>query len=180
MSGQAPRSRARGGRRPGWRARLPERHDDGGQILVLALGFTLVVLLLVTVVVSLTGIHLERKRLLDLADTLALAAADAMSEEVVYASGASGSPLDGAGAGGDTGLVLTEDAVAAAVADYVTSHPQALDGLSDVVVVAADSPDGRSARVILSSRAQPALISPVTSLFSDGVTLAAQATARVW
>lgn len=180
MRRRTPRARVRGGRGPIWRARRPDHHDDSGQILVLALGFTLVVLLLVTVVVSLTGIHLERKRLLDLADTLALAAADAMSDEVIYAPGASASPLDGAGAGGDTGLVLTDEAVAAAVADYVALHPQALDGLSDVVVVAADSPDGRSARVVLSSRAQPALISPVTSLVSDGVTLTAQATARVW
>lgn len=180
MSRQAPHAPVKGGHRHGWRARLPDRHDDSGQILVLALGFTLVVLLLVTVVVSLTGIHLERKRLLDLADTLALAAADAMSDEVVYGPGASGSTLDAAGAGDDTGLLLTDEAVAAAVADYITTHPQALDGLSDVVVMAAESPDGRSARVVLSSRAQPALISPVTSLFSDGVTLTAQATARVW
>ena len=172
-------------------SRLPARGDDSGQILVLTLGLTLVVLLLVTVIVSLTGIHLERKRLLDLADNLALAAADAMTEEVIYGAGAGAgagavtSPAPGGAAPGpdvtsDTGLALTDDAVAREVADYLAMHPRALDGLSDVVVVLAQSPDGRSAQVVLTSRAQPALISPVTSLFSDGVTLTAQSTARAW
>lgn len=162
------------------RSRLPARGDESGQILVLTLGLTLVVLLLVTVIVSITGIHLERKRLLDLADTLALAAADAMTEDAVYATGSPGAPPDDADPAADTGLDLTDEAVAGAVADYLVAHPRALDGLSDVVVVAAESPDGRSARVVLTSLAQPALISPVTSLFSDGVTLTAQSTARVW
>ena len=168
-------------------SRLPARGDDSGQILVLTLGLTLVVLLLVTVIVSLTGIHLERKRLLDLADNLALAAADAMTEEVIYGAdaGAVTSPAPGGADTGpdvtsDTGLALTDDAVAEEVADYLATHPRALDGLSDVVVVLAQSPDGRSAQVVLTSRAQPALISPVTSLFSDGVTLTAQSTARAW
>ena len=177
-----PTSRARA-------SRLPARGDDSGQILVLTLGLTLVVLLLVTVIVSLTGIHLERKRLLDLADNLALAAADAMTEEVIYGAGVTslppgGVPDDAAGPSNDvtsdTGLALTDEAVAEAVSDYLATHPRALDGLSDVVVVLAHSPDGRSAHVVLTSRAQPALISPVTSLFSDGVTLTAQSTARVW
>ena len=166
-------------------SRLPARGDDSGQILVLTLGLTLVVLLLVTVIVSLTGIHLERKRLLDLADNLALAAADAMTEEVIYGPGATlpapgdaASPADDATF--DTGLALTDAAVAREVADYLATHPRALEGLSDIVVVLAQSPDGRSAQVVLTSRAQPALISPVTSLFSDGVTLTAQSTARVW
>lgn len=160
--------------------RLPARGDESGQILVLTLGLTLVVLLLVTVIVSITGIHLERKRLLDLADNLALAAADALTEDAVYSGGAPGAPPALADPTTDTGIDLTDEAVARAVADYLATHPRALDGLRDVVVVSAESPHGRSARVVLTSLAQPALISPVTSLFSDGVALTAQATARVW
>ncbi|SDC58398.1 Putative Flp pilus-assembly TadE/G-like [Sanguibacter gelidistatuariae] len=166
-----------------WASRLPARGDESGQILVLALGLTLVVLLLVTVIVSLTGIHLERKRLIDLADNLALAAADAMTEESIYgAIGAPGAPNAGTAgpASTDANLPLTDDDVVRAVADYLVAHPDAMNGLSDVVVLEASSPDGRSARVVLTSLAQPALISPVTSLFSDGVTLRAQSTARVW
>ena len=93
-----------------------------------------------TLIVSIAGVHLEHKRLLD----------------------------------------LTDEAVARAVTDYLVTHPRSLDGLSDVFVVTSDSSDGRSVRVVLTSLAQPTLISPVTSLFSDGVMLTAQATARVW
>ena len=160
--------------------RLPAYGDESGQILVLTLGLTLVVLLLVTVIISITGVHLERKRLLDLADTLALAAADALTEEAVYAAGAPSAPPALTDPTTDTGLDLTDEAVARAVADYLATHPRVLDGLSDVVVLTAQSPDGRSARVVLTSLAQPALIGPVTSLFSDGVSLTAQATARIW
>lgn len=161
-----------------WTSRLPARGDESGQILVLALGLTLVVLLLVTVIVSLTGIHLERKRLIDLADNLALAAADSMTAESIY--GATGAAAGLADTGTDAHLPLTDADVARAVADYLAAHPDAAAGLSDVVVLVADSPDGRSARVVLASLAQPALISPVTSLFSDGVALSAESTARVW
>lgn len=160
-----------------WTSRLPARGDESGQILVLALGLTLVVLLLVTVIVSLTGIHLERKRLIDLTDNLAIAAADAMTAESVYST--LGAPA-ATPAVTDAHLPLADADVAQAVADYLTAHPDAADGLRDVVVLVADSPDGRSAHVVLTSRAQPALMSPVTSLFSDGVVLTAESTARVW
>lgn len=162
-----------------WAARRPARGSEDGQILVLSLGYTVVLLLLVTVIVSLTGIHLERKRLHDLADTLALAAADAMTAEAIY--GQPPGPRDPVPTGPtDGGLELTDADVARAVAEHLAAHPSATDGLSDVVVLVADSPDGRSAHVVLASRAQPALLSPVTSLFSDGVALAAESTARVW
>ena len=49
------------------------RRDDG-QIMILTIGFVVVALLLVTVVASAAGVHLERKRLLALADVLALEA----------------------------------------------------------------------------------------------------------
>lgn len=164
-----------------WTSRLPARGDESGQILVLALGLTLVVLLLVTVIVSLTGIHLERKRLIDLTDNLAIAAADAMTAESVYSTlGAPAATPAATPAVTDAHLPLADADVAQAVADYLTAHPDAADGLRDVVVLVADSPDGRSAHVVLTSRAQPALMSPVTSLFSDGVVLTAESTARVW
>jgi hypothetical protein len=52
---------------------------DDGQIMILSIGFTIVALLLVTGVVSATGIHLERKRLLAAADSIAVEAADELS-----------------------------------------------------------------------------------------------------
>lgn len=143
------------------------RPDDEGQIMVLALGFTVVLLLLISVVVSLTGIQLERKRLVTLADNLALEAADSIDAASVYG---------GTTAPGGDGPQLSDSGVMGAVMAYLDENPQA--GLAGVRVEVADTPDGRSARVVLSVRARPTLISPVTELFSDGVVLTATSTAR--
>lgn len=137
--------------------------------MVLALGFTVVLLLLVSVVVSLTGIQLERKRLVTLADNLALEAADSIDAASVYGVG---------GRGAGDGPRLTDAGVRDAVSEYLAENPGAVSGFEGVRVDVAETPDGRSARVVLSSRARPTLISPVTELFADGVTLTADATAR--
>lgn len=154
------------------RRRGVDPRSDEGQIMVLALGFTVVLLLLVTVIVSLTGIQLERKRLADLADNLALEAADSIDESSIY--GTEVPPSEAAEA------PLTDAGVRAAVAEYLAANPGAVSGLEAVTVVSATTPDGRTARVVLASRARPTLISPVTSLFSDGVVLTAESTARAW
>lgn len=154
------------------RRRRPEAGSDDGQIMVLALGFTVVLLLLVTVIVSLTGIQLERKRLANLADNLALEAADSIDEGSIY--GTAVPPSEAAEA------PLTNEGVRAAVDEYLAANPGATTGLESVTVVSATTPDGRTARVVLASRARPTLISPVTSLFSDGVVLTAESTARAW
>ena len=154
------------------RRRGPDARSDDGQIMVLALGFTIVLLLLVTVIASLTGIQLERKRLADLADNLALEAADSIDASSIY--GTEKPP------GAASEAPLTDEGVRAAVAEYLAAHPGATSGLEAVAVVSATSPDGRTARVVLASRARPTLISPVTSLFSDGVVLTAESTARAW
>ena len=49
--------------------------------------FVAFALVLVAVVVSATGVHLDRKQLFDLADASALDAADAMPAESVYQGG---------------------------------------------------------------------------------------------
>ncbi|MEP7763365.1 pilus assembly protein TadG-related protein [Sanguibacter sp. 25GB23B1] len=154
------------------RWRRPEAGSDDGQIMVLALGFTVVLLLLVTVIVSLTGIQLERKRLANLADNLALEAADSIDEGSIYGTGVP--PSEAAEA------PLTDEGVRAAVAEYLAANPGATIGLESVTIVSATTPDGRTARVVLASRARPTLISPVTSLFSDGVVLTVESTARAW
>lgn len=138
---------------------------DDGQILVLATGLVVVFLLLVSVIVSITGLHLERTRLRDLADCLALAGADSMTLGGMYDA--------------DQNL-LTDDGVAAAVASYLAAHPGLTAGLGEVEVVVADAPDGKSARVVLRSMAKPTLVSSVTSVFSDGTELIAQGTAQAW
>ena len=82
--------------------------------MILTIGFVVVALLLITVVASAAGVHLERKRLLALADVLALEGADAVGDDRYYAPGAGpASP----------GCPLTDAAVRAAVDEYLRDNP---------------------------------------------------------
>jgi len=141
---------------------------DDGQVMLLTLCYAVIALLLVTVVVSASGVHLERKRLLAVADQAALAAADSMSAETYYGR---------VGTRGDDGLVvLTEAAVRDAVHQHLERSPGAarLGGLT----VLSTSTDGRTAEVTLGAVAHPPLVSWVTAGWSDGIPLRATSRAR--
>lgn len=161
------------GQRPGamtpWRARAG---TDDGQVMILTLGFVVVALLLITVVVSAAGVHLERKRLLALADVLALEAADAVSDDRYFAPGA------GQGDPDTSGLPLTDAAVRAAVDEYLQDNPDAVAGWEDFAVLSAATSDGRSAEVHLGAVVRPALVSWVLAPWEDGISLEAESAAR--
>ncbi|GIG28267.1 pilus assembly protein TadG-related protein [Cellulomonas marina] len=154
----------RAGRRAGLVDRL-RRGDDEGRIALLALGFVVVAASLVLVVTGAAGVHLDRKRLLALADLAALDAADALSASAYYAGGL---PSDG--------LPLADAAVGAEVRDHVAAHPD--PALGTVRVVSAGSPDGRSVVVRLAAVVPVPLVGGVLAPFTDGVPLTATATAR--
>ncbi|WP_125774130.1 hypothetical protein [Antribacter gilvus] len=144
---------------------------ESGRILLLTAAFTAFALALAAVVVSATAVHLDRKRLYDLADLLAADAAQAMPSETFYAGGTA-TPQDGAV------LTLSDADVRAAVrAALAERPPSAPDGL---VVVEASSPDGRSARVTLAAVARPPLLRWFTGLYGGGIPLSATSTARAW
>ncbi len=144
--------------RPPWR-------DDDGQIMLMAIGYAVVALLLVTAVVSAGGIHLERKRLLALADLAALAAADSIDQHAYFTRDPAGD------------LVRLDDKeVRAEVVDYLADAAPAAD-LDGVELVAVTTED-RTATVTLRSVARPVLISVVTAPWSDGIELVVTATAR--
>jgi uncharacterized membrane protein len=149
-----------------------EARDDG-QIMLLTTAFVAFALLLVTVVVSATQVHLERKRLYELTDALALTAADSMTHETFY-DGAADTPVEGAV------LTLTDASIRADVQDYLARNPGALRGLHDVAVTDASTADGRTASLALAARARPAMISWVTQLWSDGIIVRAESRARAW
>lgn len=139
-------------------------------MLLLTLCYAVIALLLITVVVSASGVHLERKRLLAVADQAALAAADAMGEDVYYGRGPSATGRDG------SLVVLTDASVRSAVEEHLERSPGAarLTGLT----VLGTSTDGRTAEVSLGAVARPPLISWVTAAWSEGIALQATSRAR--
>ena len=139
---------------------------DDGQVMLLALAFALLAILLVGVVASATAVHLERKRLLALADLAALEAADALDPARYYAS----PPLDDA-------VTLTPDDVRSAVEEYLVNAPATAD-FDELEVVEATTEDGRTVVVTLRAVAGVPLVNVATAAWSDGVELVVTARAR--
>ena len=138
---------------------------------ILVLGFVVLAVALITVVVAATGVHLDRKRLLDLSDLASLAAADSVTDGRYFASGASAGARD---------VPLSSEAVRATVERYVRDHPDGAARWSSVQVLQADSADGRTVVVRLGAVSRLALVGPLLAPWSDGVRIEATATARAW
>ena len=139
--------------------------------MLLSIVFAVIALLLVTVVVSATSVHLERKQLLMLADDLALAGADSVALDAYYGDAGTG--------GRGRGVVpLTDAGVRGAVEAYLSAHPEATAGLEGLTLDRADTPEGRTARVTLTATATPALLSWVTAPWSDGIAVQVTSSAR--
>lgn len=141
---------------------------DDGQIMILTLGFVVIALLLITAVASAAQVHLERQRLLALADALALDGADAVGSDRYYAPGGDLHP----------GLPLTDAAVRGEVEQYLRDNPDAAAAWDEFTVLSATTPDGSSAEVHLGAVTHPVLLSWVLSPWHDGIALEAESTAR--
>jgi hypothetical protein len=126
------------------RRRLPARATDTGSVTLLSIAFGALALLLLTAVVSATGVHLEQKRLLSLADELALEAADAVDLAAFYRGEAPPPTADGV-------VPLTDADVRRAVDEYLAAHLAVVADLEGLQVVDAGSDDGRTARVTLAA-----------------------------
>lgn len=145
-----------------------EPGDDDGQVLVLVLVYFLITVSLVAVVASASAVHLERKRLLALADAAALDAADALDTGVFYRQGARPG----------TGVPLTDASVQASVEEYVEAAGARERFTGFAVAASTGTSDGRTAQVTLVARARPPLVTPVLATFADGVPLRVTTTAR--
>jgi hypothetical protein len=169
---------ARAGAAAGARPEDLAPEGDEGQVLLLILGYTLIVFLLITVVVSATAVHLARSRLVNLADAAALDAADSLDEPAYY-DGTTGGAPGGSSPSGLVGAVPLSDAtVRRAVDGYLTVTPVS-PSLEDLTVGRpTGAPDARTAEVTLTARVRPPLVTYVLSPWAGGIPLKATARAR--
>lgn len=141
---------------------MTRRHDDGGQVTVLIIGFVGVVVMLIAVVTSASSVYLARRSLAGAADGAALAAASALDEQQLYT--------------GETDL-LPLDSVHArtAVADY--ARAAALSSRFDDFRVDEVSVRDGVVTVVLRSTAHLPYVS-LGGKYAAGVRLRAQASAQ--
>lgn len=135
--------------------------DDRGAASVFALGWVVIVLIAALVVAVATDVHVQRMRLLALAD-----------QTVLEAVGNAPRPP------GDVtqAVHLTESHIRQSAAATLAAHPEAW--VADVAVTDASAADTRSASVTL-ARTVPLLFNlDALAPWSDGMTLEVNATAR--
>ena len=140
----------------------PEPGQDG-QLMVMILGYVLLALLVATVVIGISSVYLEHKRLLSLADGASLAAADSYNLGEVSTQG--GSPS----------AVLNPSRVRNVAADFVARSPASQRFSSLAVTGATGTPDGSTAVVVLTAAVHPPV---VNFLIPDGIPIEATSTAR--
>jgi Flp pilus assembly protein TadG len=117
------------------RASRARRRRDDGTILMLTLGFLLVTIMLAVVVTDVSAVYLARRSVASAADGAALAAAQRVNEEAVYA-----------GSGALARLPLAD--VMTTVADYQDSaDPSGATQLS-ASLLDADTVEVRGSRVV--------------------------------
>nr|WP_284287947.1 pilus assembly protein TadG-related protein [Angustibacter aerolatus] len=137
---------------------------DAGQVTLLVLVYLLIALALITVVVDATAVHLARTQLLDVADGLALDAADAVM------TGEGGITVDGT-------LPLTGDGVRRQARAGLADLPPSTR-LDAVAVAVGTGADGDSAVVVLRGRVRLPIGGSVVAGWRDGVVVTVRSTAR--
>lgn len=133
--------------------------SERGSTLPLIAGLLALVVSVTLGVSALTSLTLERHRLLALAENTALHSADAFSPAALEMTG------DGLRA------PLRSDEVARRALDFLSRYPQSRH--RELRILAADSPDGLRARIVLRS-------SWVSPLWSDLFTLRIPVTVEVY
>lgn len=138
---------------------------ESGQVTMLVLGFTMVVILLVLGTIAVTSVQLSRMRLLDAADGAALDAADSLDV--------------GAYAGGLGGAVALSDATVNQTArSYLADRPRPPSMLAWSVAPGTGTSDGETAVVRLSGRAEVPVVGGLLESLGGSVTITVESRAR--
>jgi hypothetical protein len=132
---------------------------DEGQTTVLVMGLSVVCLLLATVILAVTTVNIEARKLLSAADGATLAAADSFTI---------------AGEGANAPL-LADQRASEAVSSYLSAADAfgRFDGLSVQAVTVADG--GRTVEVVLTATAHPPIVNWIVP---TGVTVVASSSSR--
>ncbi|SDP24148.1 Putative Flp pilus-assembly TadE/G-like [Pedococcus dokdonensis] len=138
---------------------------ESGQVSLLVLGFTVVVILLVVGTVAVTSVQLSRMRLLDAADAAALAAAGSL-DVGAYADGLEGS------------VALDDSGVRRTAVDYLAQRPRPESLVDWQVAPGTGSPDGRTAVVRITGRARVPLVGGLLESVGGSVTITVESRAR--
>ncbi|MHA7305430.1 pilus assembly protein TadG-related protein [Arthrobacter sp. TMN-49] len=147
---------------PANKGAAPRPGNADGHVMVLLIGYVLLTLLVVTVVAAAGSLYLGQKKLLSMADSAALAAADTFE-------------LNGGSTSSDPGTLLTNQGVFGAAQDYLASIP-APDSISNVVLAeATGAGDGRTAHVSITGVVHPMFIN---FLVPEGISITVTSTAR--
>ncbi|TKV30039.1 hypothetical protein FDK12_02115 [Arthrobacter sp. NamB2] len=140
-------------------------HRDAGQVGILVIGYLLVSLLVLTVVLAVTAVYIEHKKLLSAADGAALAAADDYSIDIGTVGGTATTPKPTLR---DAGVEQSAEGYLAATGAGTRFEMLSIDP-------ATGAPDGRTARVVLTAVVRPPI---VNVLVPDGIPIVATANAR--
>jgi len=138
------------------------RREDGGQLMLLVLGYTVIAALLITVVVNVSKAYLYRRSLVAAADGAAIAAANVPDLPRVYAEGQlSELPL------GPSRAVVEQYAVDAR-----------LEGRFDGFEVVDVTTDGQTVTVTMRAQVRMPFLNAISSRYDDGYPVMATAIAR--
>ncbi len=132
---------------------------------LLILGLTMIALLLVVGTVDVTAAHLSRMRLLDAADAAALDAADALDARAYRV-------------GVEDAVPLSDATVRESAGSYLASRPMPSGISAWRVESGTGSPDGRTAVVVLTCRADLPMGGAVLDLLGTSVTIHVTSRAR--
>ena len=142
---------------------------DDGNISVLTLGFLVVAMVTLLVVAAATAVHVQRLRLVHLADEAAADAADSLDVAQYYAGDA---PLPTDDAAIRLAVSRMEEAVVAQLEARGAGH------LEGVRLVSVTTPDGSTAVVSLSLTVHPLFPLEPLMPFADGIEIRATGSAR--
>ena len=148
-----------------WRHRVGRGGGESGQVTLLVLGFSVVAILLIVGTVAVTSVQLSRMRLLDAADGAALDAADSLD-------------LGAYQAGLGEAVAVNDSTVRETAVAYLSERPRPESMLAWQVAPGTGSPDGQTAVVRISGRADLPLVGGLLDALGGSVTITVESRAR--